>query len=139
MQFIKELKEPGLRSASKIVQKHDIPIGNTVGNCLDISIKITVLHRYFELSVQMNVSPAANTCFLTMGMMSVVPATAILLMSQNTQAYFFRGLNKPLMPKAPELSRISRCRFKNLAGDPQTPNMECPRVTYDSSEAVPPF
>ena len=52
---------------------------------------------------------------------------------------FFRGLNKLLMPKAPELSRISRCRFKNLAGDPQTPNMECPRVTYDSSEAVPAF
>ena len=33
-----------------------------------LSIKVIVLHRYFELSVQMNVSPIANTCFLTIGM-----------------------------------------------------------------------
>ena len=50
----------------------------------------------------------------------------------------FRGLDKLLLPKAPELSRISRCRFKNLV-DPQTPEVEGPRVTYDSSEAVPAF
>ena len=43
------------------------------------------------------------------------------------------------MPKAPELSRFWRLRFENLAGLPQTPNMECPRVTYDFSEAVPAF
>ena len=53
--------------------------------------------------------------------------------------HFFRGLNKPLMPKAPELSRFSRLRFENLAGLPQRPNMECPRVTYDSSGPVPAF
>ena len=65
-----DLKEPGLRSVSKMVQKHDIPIGNTEGNCPSLSIKVIVLHRYFELSVQMNVSPIANTmsCFLIIGM-----------------------------------------------------------------------
>ena len=62
------VKEPGPRSVSKMVQKHDIPIGNTEGNCPSLSIKVIVLHRYFELSVQMNVSPIANTCFLTIGM-----------------------------------------------------------------------
>ena len=51
----------------------------------------------------------------------------------------FPGFDKSIVPKAPELSRIWRCRFKNLAEDPQTPEMEGPRVTYDSSEAVPAF
>ena len=51
----------------------------------------------------------------------------------------FLGFDKILLPKAPELSWFSRLRFKNLAGAPQTPKMECPRVTYDSSEAVPAF
>ena len=59
------IKEPGLRSVSKMVQKHGMPIGNTEGNCPDLSFKVIVLHRYFEFSVQMNVFPIANTCFLT--------------------------------------------------------------------------
>ena len=52
---------------------------------------------------------------------------------------FFRGLDKLLLPKAPELARISRLRFKDLAGDPPTPEVDSPRVSYDSSEAVPAF
>ena len=52
---------------------------------------------------------------------------------------FFLGFDKINVPKAPELSRISRWRFKNLAGTPETPEVEGPRVTYDSSEAVPAF
>ena len=46
-------------------EKHGMPIGNTEGNCPDLSFKVIVLHRYFEFSVQMNVFPIANTCFLT--------------------------------------------------------------------------
>ena len=53
--------------------------------------------------------------------------------------HFFRGLNKLLMSKAPELSRFSRWRFEDLARDLQTPKVEGPRVTCDSSEAVPAF
>ncbi len=52
---------------------------------------------------------------------------------------FFRCSDKSNQPKAQELSRIWRLRFKNLAGDPQTPEVGHPRVTYDSSEAVPAF
>ena len=63
----------------------------------------------------------------------------MFLYSPGSQLFktFFRGLDKLLLPKAPELSRISRLRFKKLAGLPQTPKVEGPRVTYDSSEAVP--
>ena len=92
--FSGQLKERGPRPPSKMVQNHGIPIEKTEGKYPRLSIKVIVLNRFYELSVQMNVSPIANTYFLVIGMVFGSLCDVWNAPDGHSLAYFFYVIKK---------------------------------------------